>query len=73
LIKKWIFYNCSNGFEQGNYFLHFGARCDGEHVTVKMDGTALVFGVGIDLVDGFQKPQVLISNEKLCAGQPTLF
>ena len=57
--------------EHFGYQLHLRARCDREHITVKVDGTTLVFGLRKHFSHSFQHAKALVANNELHAIQAT--
>ena len=56
-------------FEHFSHQLHLGTRCHRKHIAVKVNGTALVFGLGKHFSHRLQHPQTLVSNDKFYAVQ----
>ena len=58
-----------DGLEHLGHQLHFGTRRNGEYVAVKVNGTALVFGLWKHLSNRIQHPQTLVTNDEFYAVQ----
>ena len=56
-------------FKHLGHQFYFGARNNGKHIPVKMDRTALVFGVRKYFSHGFQHSQALVADDKFHAIQ----
>ena len=60
-----------NRLKHLGYQLYFRARNDGEHIAIKVDRTALIFGVWEHFSHSFQHTQALVSHDELYAIQTT--
>ena len=57
-------------FQHEGYRFHLITRCNGKDVSVEMYGIALVSGIWEDFRNGFQHPQIFITDNQAYTGKP---
>lgn len=57
-------------FQHESYRFHLVTRCNGKDISVEMYGTSLISGIRKNFRNGFQHPQILITDNQTYTSKP---